>query len=150
MVKKGCDQSGLCTLKLHLQNEQMELTDSLHADTNSHKLKGDWKFWGELGCDQSGDGTQKLTVSKEWTDGINWFFTCSYRFTKIKSWSEMFCVVMVKNGCYQPGHRTLKLTVSQKWAGGINWFFAYWYKFRKAKSWFNIFGCAWSKMAIAF
>ena len=33
------------------------------------------------GCGQCGDGTQKLTVSEEWTDGINWFFACSYRFT---------------------------------------------------------------------
>ena len=25
------------------------------------------------GCDQSGLGTLKLTVSQEWTDGISWF-----------------------------------------------------------------------------
>ena len=28
------------------------------------------------GCGQSCDGTLKLTVSEEWTDGINGFFTC--------------------------------------------------------------------------
>ena len=31
---------------LYLKNEQLELADFLHADTNSHKLKGDWKFSG--------------------------------------------------------------------------------------------------------
>ena len=34
--------------------------------------------------------TLKLTVSEEWTDGINWFFACWYRFTKTKSWSKYF------------------------------------------------------------
>ena len=32
--------------KSGLKNEQMELTDFLHAGTNSRKLKGDWKFLG--------------------------------------------------------------------------------------------------------
>ena len=36
MVKNGCGQSGLYTLKL---NEQMELTDYLDVTTNSWKLK---------------------------------------------------------------------------------------------------------------
>ena len=39
---------------------------------------------------------------------------------KVKSWSKIFWVGMVKNGCGQSGHGTIKLTVSQKWAGGIN------------------------------
>ena len=39
------------------------------------------------GCGQSGDGTLELTVSEEWTYGIDWFFACWYRFTKIQSWS---------------------------------------------------------------
>ena len=30
----------------YLKNEQMELTDFLHAGTNSCKLKSDWKFLG--------------------------------------------------------------------------------------------------------
>ena len=34
------------------------------------------------------DGTLKLTVSEEWTDAINWFFACYYRFTKNKIWSK--------------------------------------------------------------
>ena len=29
-----------------LKNEQIELTDFLHTDTNLRKLKGDWKFLG--------------------------------------------------------------------------------------------------------
>ena len=33
------------------------------------------------GCGQSCDSTLKLTVSEEWTNGVNWFF--AYRFTKI-------------------------------------------------------------------
>ena len=49
------------------------------------------------GCSQSGDKVLKLTVSEEWTDGIIWFFTYLYRFTKIKAdkkllgwaWSKM-------------------------------------------------------------
>ena len=65
----------------------------------------------------------ELTVSKEWTNGINLFFTCWYRFTRIKSISKMFWVGMVKNWCRQSGHETLKLTLSQKWPDRINWFF---------------------------
>ena len=64
---------------LYLQNEQMELTNFLHAGTNSHKLRDDWKFWGDLGKNGSSqfvDGTLKLTVSEEWTDERNWF--CAY------------------------------------------------------------------------
>ena len=66
------------------------------------------------GCDQSCYWTLKLTVSEEWTDGINWFFACWYRFTKIKSWSKIYWVGMVKNGCGYSGHGTLKMTVFQK------------------------------------
>ena len=86
------------------------------------------------GFGQSCYGTLKLTVSEEWTDGINWFFCMLiHRFTKIKSWSKFFWVGIVKNGCGQSGHETLKLAVSSILD------FACWYKFRKAKSWFNDF-----------
>ena len=47
--------------------------------------------------------TLKLTVSQEWVDGINWIFACWYRFTKIKSWSKIYWVSLVKNGCDQSG-----------------------------------------------
>ena len=54
----------------------MELTDSLLADTNSYKLKDDWTLGLSLvknGCAQSGDRNQKLTLSEEWVDEINWW-----------------------------------------------------------------------------
>ena len=35
---------------------------------------------------QSGLRTLKLTVSQEWTDGINWFFAYWCNFTQIKRW----------------------------------------------------------------
>ena len=52
---------------------------------------------GKNGSSQSGDKILKLTESEDWTDGIIWFFTCWYRFTKIKAdkkllgqaWSKM-------------------------------------------------------------
>ena len=65
-----------------------------------------------MGID-SRDGALKLILSNEWTDGINWFFACWYRLTKIKSWANIYCVGMVKNRCGQSGHGTLKLTVSK-------------------------------------
>ena len=37
------------------------------------------------GCGQPCDETLKLTVSVEWTDGINWYFACCYRFSKLKA-----------------------------------------------------------------
>ena len=36
-------------------------------------------------CGQSRDTIIKFIVSVEWADGINWFFACWYRFTKIKT-----------------------------------------------------------------
>ena len=51
--KYGFGQSGLWNLKLYLKNEQMELSDFLHASINSQKLKVDWKLlgwaWSEMG-----------------------------------------------------------------------------------------------------
>ena len=79
---------------MYLKKEQMELTDFLHAGTNSCKLKGDLKFlgcaWSKIGCGQYGDRTLKLIVAAEWTDEINWIFACWYRFTKIESLSKVF------------------------------------------------------------
>ena len=53
----------------YLKNENMELTDFLHAGTNLYKLRVALKFLGvgmvKNGCGQSGNGTLKLTVSKE-------------------------------------------------------------------------------------
>ena len=87
----------------------------------------------KTGCGQSCDGTLKLTVSEEWTDGMNWFLACLYRFTKIKSRSKFFLVDIVKNVCDQSGHGSLKLLSL------AYWLFACWYKFKKAKSSFSDF-----------
>ena len=61
------------------------------------------------GCDQSG---WKLTVSEEWTDGLNWLLACWYKFTKMKNWSKIFDMGMVKDACGQSDRGALKLTVS--------------------------------------
>ena len=94
------------------------------------------------GCGQSCDRSLKLTVSEEWTGGINWFFVRSYRFLKIKSWSK-FLGGMVKNGCGQSGHETLDtgqmdcILKTNRW---MKWFFTCWYKFMKLKVDSRIFG----------
>ena len=43
------------------------------------------------GGGQSCDGTLKLTLSEEWTNGINWFFAYWCRFITVKSWSNGHC-----------------------------------------------------------
>ena len=53
----------------------------MHVDIDSQKLIADQK---------SGHGTLKLTVSQKWTDEINWFFACWYKFSKTKSWFDDF------------------------------------------------------------
>ena len=63
------------------------------------------------GYGQSGLWTLKFTVSQEWTDGINWFFACWYKFMQIKRWLKILEVSLIKNGCGQSYERTLKLTV---------------------------------------
>ena len=71
---------------MYPKNEQVELIDFLHATINFCNLKDNWKFFGvgmvKNGCGQSSDGSLKLSVFEEWTDGINWFYACWYRFTK--------------------------------------------------------------------
>ena len=56
----------------------MEFPDFLHDGLNPIKFKGGWKFleWGMVknGCGLPCDVTLKLTVSEEWTDGINLIF----------------------------------------------------------------------------
>ena len=66
----------------------------MQTSTNSRKLKGGWKNF-LVGVvknvyGQPGHQTQKLTVSEEWTDRVNWFFACWYRSKKVKSWSKFF------------------------------------------------------------
>ena len=51
-------------------------------------------------CGQSGHRTLslKLTLSQIWTDRINWFFACWYKFREAKSWFNDSLVGLVKNG----------------------------------------------------
>ena len=67
------------------------------------------------------------------------FLACWYKFTKIKSWSNIFCLVVVKNGDGQSGLWTLKLTVSQEWTDGINC---------ELKTDWKFMRLAWSKMGV--
>ena len=77
------------------------------------------KFWVDMvgnGCGQSGHGTLKLSVSREWIDGMNWFlYACWCKFRKTKSYFNHFF-----GGCGNLVHETLK---SAEW---LSWFFAYW------------------------
>ena len=102
-----------------LQNKSMKQPYFLHVETNLQKLKVDqtffWLCMARNGCGKSGLWTLKLIVSQEWTNGINWFFSCWYHFTQTKRWSKIFRVSMFKNECGQSGDRTLKLTVSEEW-----------------------------------
>ena len=78
----------------------MELTNFLHAGTNSCKLKGSWAFGVNIikkRCDEFGGGFLRLSESEEWTVGITDFLHVDTDSQKVK-------VV---------GHGTLKLTVSQ-------------------------------------
>ena len=40
--------------------------------------------------DQFGDGTPKLTLSEEWTDGENRFFASWHKLKKAESWFNDF------------------------------------------------------------
>ena len=42
------------------------------------------------GCDQSCNETLKLTVSEEWTDGINWFMHVDTDSQKLKAYQKIF------------------------------------------------------------
>ena len=156
MVKNGCDQSGLWTLKLILFQEWSDGVNWFFACWYNFSQIKNWLkiFWVSMvknACGQSGDQTLKLTLSGEWTDGIHWFFACWYMITKIKSWSKNFLDGhFSKNGRGQSGHGTVKLTVSQKWTDRIKWFFDVGTNSGKLKVDSVIFGWAWSKMAMAF
>ena len=51
---------------LHRYNINRTRSKHWHKCTNYSMFKN--------GCGQSDEGTQKLTISEKWTDGINWFF----------------------------------------------------------------------------
>ena len=60
------------------------------VDTNLLKLKVGPEIFGvgmvKNGCEQSGQGTLKLTVSQEWIDGMNWFFAYCCKFKTAESY----------------------------------------------------------------
>ena len=41
----------------------------------------------------------KFTLSQEWTDGINWYFACWYKFMQIKMLLKILGIRMAKIGC---------------------------------------------------
>ena len=67
----------------------------------------------ENGWGQSGHGTQKLTVSLEWIDGMNWLFACWCKFRKAKIYFSAFRVGLVRIGWGHLAHETLKSAVSE-------------------------------------
>ena len=99
----------------------------MHVDTDSQKLKADQKIFllgmVKNGCGQSGHRNPKLTVSQKWTDGINRFFPCWYKFRKVKSWFNNFYLGIVKNGHGLSVHETLKSALSWEGIYELSWFF---------------------------
>ena len=122
----------------------------LYIDKNSMKLKS-WlqTFWLSMvknGCGQSSLWSLKLTLSEEWTDGIDCFFRCWYKLMQIKMCLKILGVSLVKNEC---GEGTLKLAVSEEWTDGITDYLHFDTDWKKLKADQNIFGWAWSKMSVA-
>ena len=52
----------------------------------------------ENGCGQSGDGTVKLTISQEWTDGITDFLHVDTNSQKLKAYHKFFGWAWLKMG----------------------------------------------------
>ena len=67
-------------------------------------------------CGQSGDGTLKLNVSEEWTDGGTDFLHVGTDSQK-QIHQNFFFLGIVKKGCAQSSHGTLKLPVHFLHAG---------------------------------
>ena len=87
------------------------------------------------GYGQSGDGTQKLTVFEEWTDGIDKLIFCML--CDHKNWSK----ADQKNfGCEWSKMGVASQVIGLKMNRWNKIIFACWYEFMKAKSWFNYFG----------
>ena len=77
-----------------------------------------WLFWLVIvksGYGQSGVWTIKITISREWNNGINWFYACWCKFVVIKRWLEMLGVGMVKNECGQSGQGTIDCISKNTW-----------------------------------
>ena len=71
----------------------MEVTDFLHASTDSCKLKVAWKFfgwaWSKMCLASLVMGLLKLTVSEEWTDRVTDFLLVDIYSQKLKA-SQIF------------------------------------------------------------
>ena len=95
----------------------MELTDFLHAGTNSCKLKDDWKFlgraWSNLGVASLVRGLQNW-LSEEWTDGITDFLHVDPDSQKLEADQTFFGWEWKKKRCGKSGHGTIKLALSPK------------------------------------
>ena len=80
------------------------------------------------GCVHSSNRTLKLSVSEEWIDGINWFFTCWCKSRKAKSRFNRFL-----DGCGQKWARPFRSwdsgisPISQEWIDEMNQFLVCWY-----------------------
>ena len=61
---------------------------------------------------QSDCSIYKIKKSLEQMNEKGWFFACRDQFKKIKFWSIVFWVGMLKHGCDHSGYETLKLNVS--------------------------------------
>ena len=105
---------------MYLKNEQMKLTDLLHADRTLHKLKGDWKFleWAFLknGFGQSGSRTLKFTKSQKEQIDLSNFFHAGTNSAKLKVDSIIWMGVVIRPlSLVRPWslvHETLKSAVS--------------------------------------
>ena len=56
------------------------------------------RYKGQNGLSQSDSRIFKSTIFPKQINETVLFFACWYKFTKVKSWSKLFCLGMVKNG----------------------------------------------------
>ena len=80
------------------------------------------------GSGQFANGILKLTVSQEWTNGMNWFFACRCEFRKTTSYCNIFWMDVVENGRDQLVYGTLKSAVSWEGVYELSWFLVCWCK----------------------
>ena len=115
----------------------------LHADTISHKnvcVHVKKMSMVKNGYGHSGDGTLKLTVFGEWTDGkdkqVFYMLIHDHRNKKLV---KHFLGVMVKNRCGEVSRGAGVWSRGSKMNRWNEVIFTCWYKFMKAKSWLNYF-----------
>ena len=115
LVKNGCGQLGLRTLKLALSQEEINSINWFLVWWHRFRKAESYfnNFWVVVvknECDLQGYGTLKSAVSQKQIYELSLFFWCWYKFGKLSS------AAMVKNGRGLIDHGfTLKLGVSHKW-----------------------------------